>query len=81
MPLVGIRSLGPTLKRRAIDVLAIFDRPNISNGPTEAINGRLEHRCGSALGFRNLSEVSPEGTPIHTCHTDQPRSADRSSMS
>jgi hypothetical protein len=25
-----------------------------SNGPTEAINGRLEHLRGSALGFRNL---------------------------
>lgn len=26
-----------------------------SNGPTEAINGRLEHLRGSALGFRNLT--------------------------
>ncbi|PYG98907.1 ISL3 family transposase, partial [Arthrobacter stackebrandtii] len=25
------------------------------NGPTEAINGRLEHLRGSALGFRNLT--------------------------
>ena len=25
------------------------------NGPTEAINGRLEHLGGSALGFRNLT--------------------------
>lgn len=24
-------------------------------GPTEAINGRLEHLRGSALGFRNLT--------------------------
>jgi hypothetical protein len=27
----------------------------ISNGPTEAINGRLEHLRGSALGFGNLT--------------------------
>jgi transposase len=28
-------------------VLAYFDRPGTSNGPTEAINGRLEHLRGS----------------------------------
>ena len=48
-------TLGRTLKRRAEDVLAYFDRPGTSNGPTEAINGRLEHLRGSALGFRNLT--------------------------
>jgi hypothetical protein len=41
--------------KRALDVLAYFDRPGTSNGPTEAINGRLEHLRGSALGFRNLT--------------------------
>jgi transposase len=44
-----------TLKKRADDVLAYFDRAGTSNGPTEAINGRLEHLRGSALGFRNLT--------------------------
>jgi transposase len=53
--LVEIRRLGLTLKQRAADVLAFFDRPGTSNGPTEAINGRLEHLRGSALGFRNLT--------------------------
>ncbi|MDN5551430.1 MAG: ISL3 family transposase, partial [Brevibacterium sp.] len=53
--LVEIRRLGRTLKQRAVDVLAFFDRPGTSNGPTEAINGRLEHLRGSALGFRNLT--------------------------
>ncbi|MFF0991630.1 ISL3 family transposase [Kocuria nitroreducens] len=47
--------LGRTLAKRAADVLAYFDRPGTSNGPTEAINGRLEHLRGSALGFRNLT--------------------------
>ena len=53
--LIEIRRLGRTLKQRAIDVLAFFDRPGTSNGSTEAINGRLEHLRGSALGFRNLT--------------------------
>jgi transposase len=48
-------TLGRTLKQRAVDILAYFDRPGTSNGPTEAINGRLEHLRGSALGFRNLT--------------------------
>lgn len=53
--LVEIRRLGRTLKQRAADVLAFFDRPGTSNRPTEAINGRLEHLRGSALGFRKLT--------------------------
>jgi len=53
--LTELRTLGRTLKQRATDVLAYFDRPGTSNGPTEAINGRLEHLRGSALGFRNLT--------------------------
>lgn len=50
-----LRTLSRTLKQRAADILAFFDRPGTSNGPTEAINGRLEHLRGSALGFRNLT--------------------------
>jgi transposase len=51
--LVEIRRLGRTLKQRAVDVLAFFDRPGTSNGPTEAINGRLEHHRRLAGGYRN----------------------------
>ena len=53
--LVEVAKLGRTLNKRADDVLAYFDHPRTSNGPTEAINGRLEHLRGSALGFRNLT--------------------------
>ncbi len=53
--LVEVRKLGRTMKQRTADILAFFDRPGTSNGPTEAINGRLEHLRGSALGFRNLT--------------------------
>ena len=48
-------TLGHTLKKRAADILAYFDHPGTSNGPSEAINGRLEHLRGIALGFRNLT--------------------------
>ena len=53
--LTELRRLGRTLNQRAGDILAYFDRPGTSNGPTEALNGRLEHLRGSALGFRNLT--------------------------
>ncbi|RGE14612.1 ISL3 family transposase, partial [Leucobacter sp. wl10] len=52
---VELRRLAYTLDRRREDILAYFDHPRTSNGPTEAINGRLEHLRGSALGFRNLA--------------------------
>ena len=48
-----LAQLGRTLWRRREDVLAYFDI-GASNGPVEAINGRLEHLRGTALGFRNL---------------------------
>ena len=53
--LAEVARLGRTLNKRAADALAYFDRPGTSNGPTEAINGRLEHLRGIALGFRNLT--------------------------
>lgn len=49
-----LQTLGRTMKRRAADILAYFDHVGTSNGPTEAINGRIEHLRGTALGFRNL---------------------------
>ncbi len=54
-PLVELRKLGRTLARRVCDVLAHSERPRTSNGPTKAVNGRLEHLRGQALGFRNLT--------------------------
>ena len=49
-----LAQLGRTLHRRRNDVLAFFDH-HASNGPTEAINGRLEALRRNALGFRNLT--------------------------
>ncbi|HEY2191104.1 MAG TPA: ISL3 family transposase [Actinomycetospora sp.] len=48
-----LAQLGRTLHRRRDDVLAYFDH-RASNGPTEAINGRLEALRRNALGFRNM---------------------------
>ncbi|MDK9298010.1 transposase, partial [Propionibacterium freudenreichii] len=77
--LVEITKLGRTLKKRAADVLAYFDRPSTSNGPTEAINGRLEHLRGSALGFRNLTNYIARSLletggfrPDYTLDSDEP---------
>ena len=36
-----LAQLGRTLEKRRDDILAWFDHPGSSNGPTEAINGRL----------------------------------------
>lgn len=50
-----LKKLGGTLRRRRTDILAYFDHIGSSNGPTEALNGRLEHLRGIALGFKNLA--------------------------
>ena len=47
------------------DVLAFFDWEHSANGPTEAINGRLETLRGIALGFRKprqLHHQKPDAT-------------------
>ncbi|MGO1990866.1 MAG: ISL3 family transposase, partial [Corynebacterium sp.] len=48
-----LAQFGRTLWRRRADILAYF-HVGASNGPVEAVNGRLEHLRGIALGFRNL---------------------------
>jgi transposase len=45
-------------------MLAYFDH-HASNGPTEAINGRLEALRRNALGFRNLTHSLPIGSLLH----------------
>lgn len=49
-----LTQLGRSLHKRRADILAFFDI-GASNGPVEAINGRLEHLRGIALGFRNIN--------------------------
>ena len=57
-----IAQLGRTLWRRRHDILAFFDH-HASNGPTEAINGRLEALRRNALGFRNLTAAADHLLP------------------
>lgn len=49
-----LAQLGRSLWKRRHEILAYLDS-GLSNGPVEAINGRLEHLRGIALGFRNLT--------------------------
>jgi transposase len=58
-----LAQLGRTLHRRRHDILAWFTHPGSSNGPTEAINGRLEHLRAIALGFRNLTNYRIRSLP------------------
>lgn len=53
--LAKVARLGLGLNKRTEGALAFFDHPDTSNGPTEAINGRLERLRGIALSFRNLT--------------------------
>jgi len=62
-----LAQLGRTLWRRRADIFAYFDL-GASNGPVEAINGRLENLRGIALGFQ-------EAGPLHLEVTDPLRPA------
>ena len=61
--LTELITLGRTLKRRAGDILAYFDHPHTTGGPTEAINGRLEHLRGTALGLAKPHQLHHPSTP------------------
>ena len=49
----GLEEIG-ALAERAADPPAYFDHPHTSNGPTEAINGRLEHLRGIVPHFDKI---------------------------
>ena len=50
--IVELEQLGRMFARRRNDMLTYFTS-GASNGPVEAIKGRVEHLRGIALGFRN----------------------------
>ena len=60
-----LRSLARTPRNRRNDILAYLTHPYSSNGPTESINGRLNHLRDIALGFRNLNHHITRGL-LHT---------------
>ena len=53
-----IQTLVRTMTERAAHTPGLLRPPSTSNGPTEAINGRLEHLRGIALGLRNLTSYT-----------------------
>ena len=57
--LIEVITLGRTLKKSANDVLAYFDRPGASNGPTEAIT------AGSSTCAAQLSTRIPKPDQLH----------------
>ena len=61
--LTELITLGRTLKRRATDILAYFDHPHTSNGPTEAINA--PPRTPTRLRPKTC-ETSPTTSPEHS---------------
>ena len=61
--LTELTTLGRTLKRRATDILAYFDHPHTTGGPTEAINA--PPRTPTRLRPRT-SETSPTTSPEHS---------------
>ena len=62
--LTEIITLGRTLKRRATDILAYFDHPHTTGGPTEAINAPPQ--TPTRIRTRN-----PQPHPLH--HPSTPR--------
>lgn len=56
-----LRSLRTTFQRRKediqADILASLGHPRTSNGPTESINGRLEHLRGSRWDFATAGTI------------------------
>ena len=61
--LTELITLGRTLKRRAGDILAYFDNPHTTGGPTEAINA--PPRTPTRLRPRTC-ETSPTTSPEHS---------------
>lgn len=58
--LTELKTLGRTMKRRADDILAYFDHARMNNGPTEAVNGRIEYLRGTVWASTTCCATSPE---------------------
>ncbi|MEO7127063.1 MAG: transposase [Nakamurella sp.] len=59
-----LAELGRTVWRNRAQILEFFGRGGASYGLVEAINDRLEHPRGIALGFRNFTHYALR-CPIH----------------
>lgn len=52
-----LKKLGNTLRRRKADILAYSVQIGSSNGPTEALNDRLEHLRGYRFGVQEFGAL------------------------
>jgi Transposase len=53
-PVPEVRRLGRTLHAWRTELLARFDQPAVSNGPTENLNLKVKHTKRIARGYRNF---------------------------
>ncbi len=62
--LTELITLGRTLKKRAVDMLAYFERPGTSNGPTEAyaLNNVARMRSTTPADSKRSSQVARTGS-------------------
>ena len=72
-----IQTLARTLTERASDILAYFDHPAPPTAPRQAINGRLEHLRGIALG---LAQPHPLHHPQPHPHRTPQRPTDNNHL-
>ena len=84
-PLTELITLGRTLTKRAVDVLAYFDRPGSSNGPTEAICDAWNTSEAPPSGSATSPTTSPDAyskpadsDPDYTLDSEEPLEPDLS---
>lgn len=73
-PVPEVRRLGRTLTRWMPELLAHFDHPGISNGPTENTNLKIKNTKRAGRGFRNFDNYRLRLLLAHgtSWHTQQP---------
>lgn len=62
--LIETRRLGWSLRERAADILAFFDRPCTSNGPTEALECQVRHKTSPGDSSISAAPCSGSGTQV-----------------
>jgi transposase len=74
-PIPEMNRLGRTLHSWRVELLAHFDHPAVSNGPTENLNLKIKNTKRRARGFRNFDNYRLRLLLNHgRIHEDQPES-------
>ncbi len=81
-PIVELARLGRTLHAWRAELLARFDHPTVSNGPTENLNLKIKNTKRAARGFRNFDNYRLRLLLNHgRIRDDQPESRIRTASS